>query len=137
MRLLRPTLGERAADYVGHIVGSWLYVVAMVLGFGAWIAHNVLSGRPFDPWPCIVLGLIISIATIVQESIMLMAQNRASRQTEHLAIDTNRQLDEVRETLQAVEVLLLFLLRERLSDGAPEKPDGVTSEPDLKSSGIV
>lgn len=113
------TLGERVADYIGHIIGSWLYIGSTLLGFAAWVAHNVLSGHPFDPWPCIVLGLLISIATYVQESIMLMAQNRASRQMEHLAIDTNRQLREALESIQAAEVLLTFLLRAALSEERP------------------
>lgn len=136
----RATVGERAAEFIGHVLGSWLYVFSIGLGFGAWIAHNVLSGHPFGPWPCIVLGLIISIATYLQESIMMMAQNRASRQVELLAIDTNRRLaeaqdaiEEARDAARSAEVLQTFTLRlllaavkERPSDGPPPGPDGVT-----------
>jgi uncharacterized membrane protein len=72
--------GQRAADSVARVGGSWTFV----LGFGAclilWIVVNtlVLRARPFDPYPYILLNLVLSCLAAVQAPIIMMAQNRQS-----------------------------------------------------------
>ncbi len=72
------TRGQRAADSVARVGGSWWFVI----GFGAclisWIAANSLGLRAstFDPYPYILLNLALSCLAAIQAPIILMAQNR-------------------------------------------------------------
>lgn len=72
------TFGERLADRIADVGGSW----AFILGFAAflllWIAVNsfVLLGRPFDSYPFILLNLVLSCLAAIQAPIIMMSQNR-------------------------------------------------------------
>jgi uncharacterized membrane protein len=74
------TLGERMADGVARVGGSWRFVI----GFGAvlfvWIAVNslVLAQRAFDPYPYILLNLALSCLAAIQAPIIMMSQNRSA-----------------------------------------------------------
>lgn len=70
-------LGGRAADAVASFGGSWTFVglFAAVLIF--WMATNAfLLTRPFDPYPFILLNLVLSCLAAVQAPIIMMSQNR-------------------------------------------------------------
>ncbi len=72
------SLGQRLADKVAAFGGSW----AFILSFGGfllvWIAVNsvVLITRPFDPYPFILLNLILSSIAALQAPVIMMSQNR-------------------------------------------------------------
>jgi uncharacterized membrane protein len=74
----RLTLGQRVADRVAMFGGSWTFI----LSFGAvlllWVAVNsgVLLARPFDPYPYILLNLVLSCLAALQAPIIMMSQNR-------------------------------------------------------------
>ncbi len=76
----RLTLGGRIADRVAQVGGSWNFI----LGFGAvlfiWILINAwaLRGDGFDPYPFILLNLVLSCLAAIQAPIIMMSQNRAS-----------------------------------------------------------
>jgi uncharacterized membrane protein len=73
------TFGERLSDHIAEFGGSWKFL----LSFGAilviWIAINgvILVTRAFDPYPFILLNLILSCLAAVQAPIIMMSQNRA------------------------------------------------------------
>lgn len=72
------TLGERLADKVAEFGGSWVFIVTFLTVMGIWIAFNVgflLSG-PFDPYPFILLNLVLSCIAALQAPIIMMSQNR-------------------------------------------------------------
>ena len=78
----RPSQGQRAADAVARFGGSWTFVGLFFLTLLAWIGLNALllatRGSTFDPYPYILLNLILSMLASIQAPIILMSQNRQS-----------------------------------------------------------
>lgn len=72
------TLGERVADKVAEFGGSWSFIITFLTVMGAWIAFNIgfLLTRPFDPYPFILLNLVLSCIAALQAPIIMMSQNR-------------------------------------------------------------
>jgi uncharacterized membrane protein len=75
---LKFTFGERMADHIAEFGGSWIFIgiFAFVLFF--WLALNsyILAARPFDPYPYILLNLVLSCLAAIQAPILMMSQNR-------------------------------------------------------------
>ncbi|MFN3463208.1 MAG: DUF1003 domain-containing protein [Terricaulis sp.] len=75
----RASLGERLADRVAEIGGSWAFVSSFFAFLVVWAALNVLvlpqQGR-FDPYPFIFLNLLLSMLAAIQAPIIMMSQNR-------------------------------------------------------------
>lgn len=73
------TFGERMADKVAQVGGSWSFVLSFGLFLIVWAALNLLilpaNGR-FDPYPFIFLNLLLSMLAAVQAPIIMMSQNR-------------------------------------------------------------
>ncbi|QCI80142.1 DUF1003 domain-containing protein [Hankyongella ginsenosidimutans] len=97
-------LGERAADIVAATVGSWRFVLiqsALLLG---WLAYNSLGGRPFDPFPFILLNLMLSFQAAYTAPIIMMSQNRAGELDRRRSIadfEINQKAEEEIELLHA------------------------------------
>jgi uncharacterized membrane protein len=74
----RLTFGERLADRVAAIGGSWSFIVGFGLFLIAWAILNtiVLAARAFDPFPFIFLNLMLSMLAALQAPIIMMSQNR-------------------------------------------------------------
>jgi len=72
------TLGERIADLVAAVMGSWTFIVAQSLVLCLWIAANAYSGKAWDPYPFILLNLALSFQAAYAAPIIMMAQNRQS-----------------------------------------------------------
>jgi len=72
------TFGQRAADATARIGGSWGFVIGFGLVLATWIALNsfALAGDAFDPYPYILLNLVLSCLAALQAPIIMMAQNR-------------------------------------------------------------
>ena len=71
-------IGQLLADKVASFGGSWNFIILFVFFMAAWIAMNVffLVGREFDPYPFILLNLILSCLAALQAPIIMMSQNR-------------------------------------------------------------
>jgi uncharacterized membrane protein len=74
----KSTLGERLSDKVAEFGGSWEFIVSFSAGLFIWISINtvVLIAHPFDPYPFILLNLILSTVAALQVPIIMMSQNR-------------------------------------------------------------
>ena len=71
------TLGERIADRVAEIGGSWSFIIGFALVLLAWIVLNsVLLHGGFDPYPYILLNLCLSCLAAIQAPVIMMSQNR-------------------------------------------------------------
>jgi uncharacterized membrane protein len=83
------TFSERLADTVAAFGGSWTFILAFFLFILAWMAVNVwvLATKPFDPYPFILLNLLLSCLAAIQAPIIMMSQNRQEakdrRRAEH------------------------------------------------------
>jgi uncharacterized membrane protein len=76
----QQTRGQRLADAVAAIGGSWPFVVGFALVLALWIVLNsVILGRSaFDPYPYILLNLALSCIAAIQAPVIMMSQNRSA-----------------------------------------------------------
>jgi uncharacterized membrane protein len=74
------TFADRAADVIAEFGGSWRFIFASLALFCFWVATNtvLLSRKPFDPFPFILLNLALNVITALQAPIIMMSQNRQS-----------------------------------------------------------
>jgi uncharacterized membrane protein/uncharacterized membrane protein YeaQ/YmgE (transglycosylase-associated protein family) len=70
------TLGERVADRVATFGGSWTFIGIFLTGMVLWMAMNQGLRQPFDPYPFILLNLVLSCLAALQAPIIMMSQNR-------------------------------------------------------------
>lgn len=75
------TFGQRAADKIAEFGGSWKFIITFFSVLVTWIIINVwfLSRSPFDPYPFILLNLILSCLAAIQAPIIMMSQNRVEQ----------------------------------------------------------
>lgn len=74
----KRTYGERVADAVARFGGSWTFLILFGAVLLAWIVLNsvILATGSFDPYPYILLNLILSMLAAVQAPVIMMSQNR-------------------------------------------------------------
>ncbi len=72
------SLGDRLSDKVAEFGGSWAFIITFFAILVGWIILNtaILVQKPFDPYPFILLNLILSCVAAIQAPIIMMSQNR-------------------------------------------------------------
>ncbi len=71
------TLGQRAADAIAKFAGSWAFIFSFTGVLVLWMAVNaVLASKAFDPYPFILLNLVLSCVAAIQAPLIMMSQNR-------------------------------------------------------------
>jgi uncharacterized membrane protein len=72
------TLGQKLADKIASFGGSWSFIIIFFSFILVWMGINVwvLATKPFDPFPFILLNLILSCLASIQAPIIMMSQNR-------------------------------------------------------------
>jgi uncharacterized membrane protein len=72
------TLGQRLADHIAAVGGSWRFIMIFALILVIWICVNsfLLLSHPFDPYPFILLNLVLSCIAAIQAPVIMMSQNR-------------------------------------------------------------
>ena len=75
---LSATLGQRIADKVATFGGSWTFIISFSIFLLLWILTNIfwLANKGFDPYPFILLNLILSCIAAMQAPVIMMSQNR-------------------------------------------------------------
>ena len=118
------TFGQKIADKVAEFGGSWLFIITFFTFIIIWMSINIwfLASKPFDPYPFILLNLILSCLAAIQAPIIMMSQNRQeqkdrirgehdykinlkaeleikllSEKIDHLLVHQNRKLMEIQE----------------------------------------
>jgi uncharacterized membrane protein len=83
----KRTFGERLADSVAKFGGSWTFILSFTSFLVIWIIINVyfLNEKGFDPYPFILLNLILSCVAALQAPIIMMSQNRQEQKDRHRA----------------------------------------------------
>ena len=90
------SVGERAADHVAEFGGSWRFIILFGAILVAWMGLNVaMASRAFDPYPFILLNLVLSCLAAVQAPIIMMSQRRTE------AKDRARSLNDYQVNLKA------------------------------------
>ena len=71
------TLGQRAADAIAKFAGSWAFIFAFTGVLILWMLVNtLLAAKAFDPYPFILLNLVLSCVAAIQAPLIMMSQNR-------------------------------------------------------------
>ena len=101
------TFGERSADKVRNGMGSWPFVITFLVVMGLWAIVNsvfYLGGNHgkhgFDPYPYILLNLMLSMVAGLQGAILLIAAKRADQISSELALHTFENTKAISELLQ-------------------------------------
>jgi len=71
------TFGQKSSDLLTKIVGSWFFIILLLIFIAGWVYLNLTAYyNQWDPWPFIILNLVLSCLAAIQAPIILMSQNR-------------------------------------------------------------
>jgi uncharacterized membrane protein len=82
------TFGQRLADHVAAVGGSWGFIIGFGVALAVWMGWNVFGrhgGLAFDPYPFIFLNLMLSMLAAIQAPVIMMSQNRAAQRDREAA----------------------------------------------------
>ena len=80
------TLGQRAADTIAKFAGSWAFIFSFAGVLVLWMVVNaILATKAFDPYPFILLNLVLSCVAAIQAPLIMMSQNRQEEKDRHRA----------------------------------------------------
>ncbi|MGE3067010.1 MAG: DUF1003 domain-containing protein, partial [Hyphomicrobiaceae bacterium] len=91
----KRTVGERISDQLATFGGSWRFIIGFGAALAVWILINLAAATTFDPYPFILLNLILSCIAAVQAPIIMMSQRRQE------AKDRMRSLNDYQVNLKA------------------------------------
>jgi uncharacterized membrane protein len=126
------TAGAALADWVAETVGSWRFIIVQSLLLGIWIALNVMAFiKHWDPYPFILLNLVLSFQAAYAAPIIMMSQNRQSeidrRRAQHdyrINVKAELEIELLHNKIDALreqEIVQLLSIIQRLSKHlAPE-----------------
>ena len=122
------TFADRLADKIAEFGGSWKFIISTIALFIVWIVVNtfLLTRKPFDPFPFVLLNLALNVIAALQAPIIMMSQNRQSNK-DRLRADLDYQvnlknelaLTEILRRLKILEEDYLHLTREQLQRDRP------------------
>jgi uncharacterized membrane protein len=112
------TMGQRIADHVAAFGGSWTFIILFCVVIGVWITLNsiALLQHSFDPYPFILLNLVLSTLAAFQAPVIMMSQNRQAakdRIKSDLDFEVNRKAE--------LEVAHLHRKLDRMYDRVQER----------------
>ena len=114
------TFGQKLADKVAEFGGSWGFIIFFLSFLVAWILLNVfwLSNHGFDPYPFILLNLILSCIAAIQAPVIMMSQNRQEekdreRSKKDYKINLKSEL-EIRELHEKIDHLIIHYQQDLL-----------------------
>ena len=100
------SLGERAADRMRNMMGSWTFVFAFFAVMILWALTNtlflehLLHRKAFDPYPYILLNLFLSMMAGVQAAALLIAAKRSDSISSEVAVHTSKNTDDIKTLIQ-------------------------------------
>ena len=104
----RRTMGDKLADKVTEIAGSWGFIIGFFLFLIIWMIINTIMIVKFDEYTFILLNLILSCIAALQAPVIMMSQNRAAKK------DSLRSLNDYKTDLKSE--LILEVLHEQMKD---------------------
>ncbi len=112
------TVGQRASDGLSEFMGSWSFLFLFLIFLGIWMALNAVAWyKHWDPYPFILLNLVLSCISALQAPIILMSQNRqaerdrieakydyaVNRKTEREVSDMQADLEEIKKLIRKLD----------------------------------
>ena len=118
------TIGQRAADAIAKFAGSWAFIFAFTGVLILWMLVNtLLAAKAFDPYPFILLNLVLSCVAAIQAPLIMMSQNREAERDRARAENDYRVGLKNEIILQDLHLKIDRLLEqmEQLAPGVEEK----------------
>lgn len=134
------TLGQRAADAIAKFAGSWAFIFSFTGGLVLWMVINtVLATRAFDPYPFILLNLVLSCIAAIQAPLIMMSQNRQEEKDRRRAendykvnLKTEIMIEDLYDKVNAI-LAKQSALEKRLNQQNSEAASGAASNEPKKS----
>lgn len=134
------TLGQRAADAIAKFAGSWAFIFSFTGGLVLLMVINtVLATRAFDPYPFILLNLVLSCIAAIQAPLIMMSQNRQEEKDRRRAendykvnLKTEIMIEDLYDKVNAI-LAKQSALEKRLNQQNSEAASGAASNEPKKS----
>jgi uncharacterized membrane protein len=105
------TLGQKAADGLAKWAGSWTFILSFLFFLVLWMLANIYAWtQQWDPYPFILLNLVLSCLAALQAPIILMSQNRQSEKDRQKAEydyavnrKSERKIEEIQKQMNRIE----------------------------------
>ena len=100
---------DRLSDRIAEIGGSWTFITLFFIILFSWMITNsiLLTNKAFDPYPFILLNLVLSCLAAIQAPIILMAQNRSAKRDQIRAeLDLEKDLRDLHIDQESHKILL-------------------------------
>ena len=126
------TACQRAADKIAKFAGSWAFIFAFTAVLIIWMVGNVLlAKRAFDPYPFILLNLVLSCVAAIQAPLIMMSQNRQEEKDRRRAendykvnLKTEIMIEDLHDKMNKIiakQVMLEKLIRDDKNDNDKEE----------------
>ncbi len=128
------TIGQRAADWIAAKVGSWEFIICQSLLLILWGVLNITAWvRHWDPYPFILMNLMLSLQAAYTAPMIMMSQNRKAdhdRIEAHIDYEVNlkaeNEIQAVLENLEAQNIAIAEL--QKLLEELCARKEGITSQ---------
>ena len=126
------TVGQRAADRIARFAGSWAFIFSFTAVLILWMVGNVLlAKRAFDPYPFILLNLVLSCVAAIQAPLIMMSQNRQEEKDRRRAendykvnLKTEIMIEDLHDKMNKIiakQVILEKLIRDEKNNSDKEE----------------
>ena len=126
------TVGQRAADRIAKFAGSWAFIFSFTAVLILWMVGNILvAKRAFDPYPFILLNLVLSCVAAIQAPLIMMSQNRQEEKDRRRAendykvnLKTEIMIEDLHDKMNKIiakQVILEKLIRDEKNNGDKEE----------------
>ena len=95
------TIGQKMADRVAQVAGSWMFISVFCTSMAGWIVINLIWFK-FDPYPFILLNLILSTIAALQAPLIMMSQNRQAEIDRARSIEDHELNKMINDKLDAI-----------------------------------
>ena len=133
------TLGQRAADAIAKFAGSWAFIFSFTGVLLLWMVVNtILAADAFDPFPFILLNLVLSCVAAIQAPLIMMSQNRQEEKDRRRAendykvnLKTEIMIEDLHDKVNAILAKQSALEKQlRTESKKGEEKDSYTDEKD-------
>ena len=126
------TVGQRAADRIAKFAGSWAFIFSFTAVLILWMVGNVLLAKhAFDPYPFILLNLVLSCVAAIQAPLIMMSQNRQEEKDRRRAenyykvnLKTEIMIEDLHDKMNKIiakQVILEKLIRDEKNNSDKEE----------------
>jgi uncharacterized membrane protein len=128
----RMSAGQRAADLVAAVMGSWRFIIIQSVVFAVWVGLNITAWmRHWDPYPFILMNLALSLQAAYAAPVIMMSQNRQAerdRLEAHNDYEVNKKAEnEIRAVLEHLAaqdhaLTEIHIILKEIRTGGPSSP---------------